>query len=66
MKIYIYKRNDGRYGFTPDSTGSNLPQNLLPWIFSKEVDMTHGEHPRIGVRTEDVLEGIEKNGYYVC
>lgn len=67
MKVYVFESvtNRERYGFTTDSEGSNLPPNLGPWRRFKELEMNRGEHPRVGVRTEDVLNDIEKQGFHI-
>jgi len=67
MKVYAFNstKNGELYGFTTDKTGANLPANLGPWRYHSEHNMNRGEPPRIAVRTEEVLDGIENKGFQV-
>ena len=68
MKVYSLQSSKQRniYGFTPDAKGTNLPAALAPWNKHGQHDVKIGEPPRIGVRTEDILAGIERDGFYLA
>jgi hypothetical protein len=66
MRVYIFKGPGDDYGFTGDLAGGNLPAEKGPWQLFREIDMARGEsESRIGVRTDDVLDAIEKGSAYV-
>jgi hypothetical protein len=66
MRVYIFKGPGDDYGFTGDLAGGNLPAEKGPWQLFREIDMVRGEsESRIGVRTDDVLDAIEKGSAYV-
>ena len=53
-------------GFTTWRTGSNLPEELRPWVFVSQGAMHSGE-PVTGIYggADTVLAGIERDGFYV-
>lgn len=65
MKVKVYQStvDKKRYGFaTSDAT--ELPQELAPWAFKRDLDLQPGEE-RIGVSADDVFEAFKANGYFV-
>jgi len=68
MKVYLFNSEKHRnmYGFTPDQTGGNLPKEFGPWSKFKELDVNPGEPPRAGVKTEDILDGIKRDGFHLA
>jgi hypothetical protein len=54
-------------GFTTWRTGSNLPEELGPWVFAGQSAM-HAGDPVTGVYggANTVLAGIEREGFYVA
>ncbi len=64
MKTHVFEGKGNSYGFTQDSSGKNLPPEGAPWRAFKEIDLKPGED-RIGVKSDDVINGINKDGYYV-
>jgi hypothetical protein len=68
MKVYMFHsgKNHEMYGFTPDKNGANLPADLAPWTKHSELDVNLGEPPRTGVPTEDILDGIKRDGFLVA
>ena len=68
MKVYSFhsKKNHQVYGFTPDATGGNLPPAFAPWAKFHELDVNPGDPPRVAVKSEDILEGIRRDGFYLA
>jgi hypothetical protein len=58
--------NSLRHGFTLDKTGNNLPlvNRESWWVFFK-VLIIHEQTQLLGASAKDMLNGIEKRGYYI-
>jgi hypothetical protein len=64
--IHVFQcGEESPYGFTPDRTGSNLPEAECPtgWVFFKTLETEPFELPRIAVDMEKVHADIAKMGY---
>jgi hypothetical protein len=68
MHVFTFKSRDrpDLAGFTTWRTGSNLPEELGPWVFVRQSAMHTGD-PVTGIYggADTVLAGIERDGCYV-
>ena len=64
MEVHVFMA-PGYYGFTPDETATNLPDVGNPWEKFKIIRMERGETPRIAVNTDEALDAIERDGFYL-
>jgi hypothetical protein len=67
MLVYSFQSGQDSevYGFTLDSSGSNLPALYAPWHAHGTHDINPNDGPRIGVSSSDILGGIQRDGYYL-
>jgi hypothetical protein len=64
MQVHLFRATGRVFGFTPDSTGANLPADLGEWTPFKAVDMTRGQ-PMPGVEVDECLDDIEAHGFHM-
>lgn len=68
MTIYhIFKQSSGTSrAVTDDTDGEKLPRlKSGTWVYEKEVTINHGGGPLEGADSDDVIEGVERDGYYL-
>lgn len=68
MKLYKFKPAPGkgnRAALTQDPTGANLPADGQPWQKIGETNVERGQGPRIGASSDDIIDGIEKDGVVI-
>jgi hypothetical protein len=68
MEVYVFQGTSGWWGFTPQSSGSNLPAESGPWTPDyPTVLLVLRDYPvqRRGVGEAEIIAGIEKQGYYL-
>jgi len=71
MKIYVFQSGNRtgfkfKFGFTPNSAGSNLPPAGAPWTLLKTLDLGSAgglKHNSPGVAP--ILDGIQTKGFAV-
>jgi hypothetical protein len=69
VRIYIFGGRNGRYGFTPEQDGSNLPNDLGPWqpyqrLISIEVFREYPTNRKF-VEERDIIISVDAQGYYI-
>jgi hypothetical protein len=65
LKVHVFQGSAGAFRFTDDLTGAKLPKASGPLSLIKTLNMNKGETPRVAVSTDDAMDGIAANGYYV-
>jgi hypothetical protein len=67
VTLYSFQsgKNRNLFALTPDAKGANLPSALGPWSKHKEVNVNRGEGPRIGADSDEILEGINRDGFFI-
>jgi hypothetical protein len=65
---HLFKQSAGTAeAVTDDAIGEKLPRlRSETWVHEKEVTINHGGGPFIGADSDDVIEGVETEGYYLC
>ena len=71
MKIYVFQSGNRtgfkfKFGFTPNSQGSNLPGDGAPWTLVKAIDVGAAgglKHSSPGMPA--ILDAIQARGYSV-
>jgi hypothetical protein len=68
MKLFSFesKKKLDTVALTPDSNGANLPVALAPWVRLEEVTINRGERGRIIADSDEILDGIERDGYFLA
>ena len=52
---------------TDDTIGEKLPRlRSEAWVYEKAVTINHGGGPFVGADSDEVIERIEEEGYYLC
>lgn len=70
-KIYVFevKNRNGIYGYTRQEDGGNLPKKLnnqsVIWKSFRTLEIEENEPPRLGLNTEEMLEHINNEGFYI-
>jgi hypothetical protein len=68
-KVYVFEcsKHLSTYVMTELQDGSNLPTNVCngQWKPFKAIDIAANEKGFIGALAKDILDGIDKNGYYL-
>ena len=64
--LFVFRSENGTYGFTSDKDVSLLPSELAPWTFWKSTRFD-GETPLIGAsRTSpEIKQIVQEAGYYL-
>ena len=67
MQVYVFQNTRGWWGFTLEASGSNLPVDRGPWTPHHTVLLILKDYPepRRGVKEAEILDGIDKQGYYL-
>ena len=66
MQIFIFKgKKPNLYGFTPDTTGKNLPTDLGPWVLFKTTEVSASDVPRIAVSSQDIIKSVQEQGFHL-
>jgi hypothetical protein len=65
MHVYVFAGQGSVFAYTPDLSGSNLPERFGPWEMKRALVMTAGEIERPGVDTDACLGDIERIGYHL-
>ncbi|RYD73401.1 MAG: hypothetical protein EOP84_21615 [Verrucomicrobiaceae bacterium] len=65
MHVYVFNGLGSVVAYTPDLSGSNLPERFAPWKMIRALVMEHGEIERPVVDTEACLLDIESIGYHL-
>ena len=69
MLVHTFRGPGRIFGFTQDSTGANLPQQLAPqqfakWTSFKSIELNR-DQPNPGVNANECLDDIEKFGFHI-
>jgi hypothetical protein len=67
-KYHMFKQSAGTAeAVTDDKIGEKLPKlQSKTWVYEKEVTIKHGGGPFIGADSDDVIDGVEQDGYFLC
>lgn len=65
MTIYTFHGGGRVFGFTPDQSGSNLPNQWGNWTAFKTIELTRGQNSNPNVKTDECLDDIEAFGYHI-
>jgi hypothetical protein len=65
MQIHIFRGPERIFGFTEDSSGSNLPSRFAPWTPFKIIELSRGGEPVRGVHADECLDDLERHGFHV-
>ena len=65
MLFFVYKSILGGEALTIDWSGANLPSDLGPWGFVKDLDFDEGVEPPAGLPVEEALKLLDEDGYYL-
>ena len=71
MQVYVFRGQDGWYGFTDKPSGHNLPADRGPWIPDETSQRAMFKEERFqadrtgGLKESEVLRGIENQGFYL-
>jgi hypothetical protein len=69
MHVQIFRSlaDGGLYGFITVTSrcAPDLPKDKGPWEHWKSIDMNRGETIKWGIDTDEVLDAIDKNGFFV-
>jgi hypothetical protein len=50
---------------TDDKTGKKLPKHPVgSWVYFRAIDLNRGDKARIGASSDEVIDAIEKSGYF--
>lgn len=65
---HMFKRSGGTAeAVTDDKMGEKLPRlRSESWVYEKEVTISHGGGPFIGADSDDVIDCVEQDGYFLC
>ena len=68
-KLYVFQcnGNDKIIGFALENTGKSLPLKYCGngWVFLKEINISRESPALMGASANDILNGIEMNGYHI-
>jgi hypothetical protein len=64
---HVFKQSAGTaQAVTDDTFGEKLPKlQSEAWVYEKQVTINHGGGPFIGADSDDVIEDIEQEGYFL-
>jgi hypothetical protein len=64
---HVFKQSAGTArAVTDDRIGEKLPKlQFETWVYEKEVTINHGGGLFIGADSDEVIEAIERDGYYL-
>ena len=65
MHVYVFNGLGSVVAYTPDLSGSNLPERFSPWKLIRALVMDSGEIERPAVVTEACLADIQSAGYHL-
>ena len=65
-RIHVFKGAGNDYGFTANPNGTNLPDDKGPWHQVRDTEMNHGDGPRFGVSSDDILDAVEHGNAYIA
>jgi hypothetical protein len=67
MKLYRFKATTGMgMALTDDKSGAKLPKRKFgAWAFDKEMNISAGDGPLIGADSDQIIKGIERDGYFL-
>ena len=67
MIYYVFKPTTGRARMvTDDKIGAKLPKRRTgEWILDRDLEIIPGGDTSIGVSADDVIAGIQRDGYYL-
>lgn len=64
MKVYRFRKPFG-VAVTSDKSGNNLPDDGRRWLPDGEMEIEAADGLRIGASSADIVNGVEKHGFYV-
>lgn len=65
MELYKFVNNTRNWVMlTTDKDGGNLPGQAKEWVYEKAIDVRRGGPERIGFPNDQILDSIEKIGYF--
>jgi hypothetical protein len=64
---HVFKQSAGTAeAVTDDKIGEKLPKlQSKTWVYEKEVTINHGGGPFIGADSDEVIDCVEKYGYFL-
>jgi hypothetical protein len=67
LNYHVFKQSIGTArAVTDDRIGEKLPKlQFETWVYEKEVTINHGGGLFIGADSDEVIEAIERDGYYL-
>jgi len=67
LNYHVFKQSVGTArAVTDDRIGEKLPKlQFETWVYEKEVTINHGGGLFIGADSDEVIEAIEREGYYL-
>ena len=67
LNYHVFKQSTGTArAVTDDRIGEKLPKlQFKAWVYEKEVTINHGGGLFIGADSDEVMEAIERDGYYL-
>ena len=67
LNYHVFKQSSGTArAVTDDKIGEKLPKlQFKTWVYEKEVNINHGGGLFLGANSDEVIEAIERDGYYL-
>ncbi len=67
LNYHVFKQSTGTVrAATDDRIGEKLPKlQFETWVYEKEVTINHGGGLFMGADSDEVIEAIERDGYYL-
>jgi hypothetical protein len=66
MRLYkFFEKASSRVALSTDADGGNLPGEAKDWLRQSELDVERGGPERIGFPNSQILDAIEKLGYFI-
>jgi hypothetical protein len=67
VKCYVFRASRGTgQAVTDDKTGAKLPKRSVgTWVYDRDVDIEPSDEPRFGSNSQDIVNGIQQDGYFI-
>lgn len=65
MQFFVFRSFNGSSAISTDEAGANLPFELAPWVFTRNLEIDEGLEPPIELMVPEVLRILDRQGFYI-